>query len=296
MDSPEDTWGFRTGERIAGGLRAWTLLGAGWRYETWLAWDEQRRCEVAVKLPLPRQEASDAAAARRRLLSEATTLSSVSHPLIQRFLAGEFDCDPPYLVTQYVEGPPLTSVVEGRRRMQPGDVARLAAQMAGALGYLHSQGLAHLDVKPDNIVCTNGRPVLIDLAYAAPIGLPGPTGGPVGTFAYMAPEQYHLAPTSASMDLFCLGVVLFEAATGRSPFPGAGKCPQLHADALPIRSVLRRFPGPLAEVIDRLLLRDPALRPGSAEETLDLVLAALPRRQDPPWPLSLRAEPALAPA
>lgn len=91
------------------------------------------------------------------------------------------------------------------------EAANLGAQLLPALMALHSRGLAHLDVKPDNVVLRDGRPVLIDFGSARRIGSEQPPGHPVGTEGYASPAQEACEPVSAEMDLYSLGQTLSEA-------------------------------------------------------------------------------------
>src|SRR5207244_9213894 len=119
---------------------------------------------------------------------------------IQRLLHAEPDAPRPYLVTDFVEGPPLSAVDEDVPWADE-DIVCLGIQVACALHYLHTvAGLVHLDVKPSNIVLRDGRPVLIDFGTAVPVGAPAPAGPARGTRGYMAPEQVLRRPASPGMD------------------------------------------------------------------------------------------------
>jgi hypothetical protein len=111
-----------------------------------------------------------------------------------------------------------------RGRSTPSTCCSSACSWPPALGHLHDRGLAHLDVKPGNVVMRDGRPVLIDLGLARPVG--GPAGRHRrGSPPWMAPEQVRRQPASPAMDLFALGAVLFELATGTQAFDTADDGP-----------------------------------------------------------------------
>ena len=169
---PEPSWSWSPGDELVPGLLAWALLGDGRRCETWLAWDLGRWCPVAVKLPRPGQGARAVAA----LAGEARVPAAVAHPGIRRLLEDRLDQPLPHLVFEYVEGPTLDDALADEGPFHPIDVLLAGMQLAAALGHLHGRGLAHLDVKPGNVVLRDGRPVLIDLGLARPLGEP-PAGG-----------------------------------------------------------------------------------------------------------------------
>src|SRR5262249_47075821 len=208
---------FRPGERICEGLFAWERLGEGTRTESWLAWSVPLWSHVVVKLPHDDQVNDRRAAIR--LWREARTLRQLAHPGVQRLLDDGHRDQVPHLVLEYIEGPTLATMLEEDGPLTPGDVVRLGMQLAACLHYLHGRGLVHLDVKPGNVVLREGRAVLLDFDIARPAGQPAPQGRPPGTRAYMAPEQCLRAPANPGMDLFALGAVMYELATGRPSFP-----------------------------------------------------------------------------
>jgi eukaryotic-like serine/threonine-protein kinase len=218
---PEPSWAWPPGHELAPGLLAWALLGDGRRCETWLAWDLGRWCPVAVKLPRPRQGARAVAG----LAQEAAVAGATAHPGIRRLLEARLDAPVPRLVFEYVEGPTLDDALAGDGPFHPVDVLLTGMQLAAALGHLHGRGLAHLDVKPGNVVLRDGRPVLIDLGLARPVGEAPPGGHRRGSPPWMAPEQVRRRPASPGMDLFALGAVLYELATGTQAFEPADHGP-----------------------------------------------------------------------
>jgi eukaryotic-like serine/threonine-protein kinase len=254
-------WAFVESEEIAPGLRAMGALGVGVRCQTWLAWSAYLWAPVAVKLPRPHQVDHPRAAAA--LGREVTGLAGSGHPALPRVWRDGRDDALPHVVIEYVDGPTVADVVDDTGPMPAADVAQLGAQLLPAVMTLHERGLAHLDLKAENVILRDGRPVLIDLGSSRAIGSGQPAGQPVGTPGYSSPEMEACAPITAQMDLFGLGAVLAEALTG-APF----------ADRAPLP------PAALSDLVDRLLADDPVQRGTASQALLDLAAACEQR----PWP------------
>lgn len=193
---------------------------------------------------------------------EAALLARTNHPGVPRVFDVGLAGGRPYLVMEQIAGRPLTEyLLTGS--LDEGRVIRLGLDVAGALGAAHRAGLVHRDVKPSNIVVTeNGNAHLIDFGLAV-TGQRNGEEEQAGTFDYCAPEQAGMLarPVDGRSDLYALGVVLFECATGELPFRCAdsGELVRMHATAPPpdIRTIRPRLSARLAEVIGRLLAKDP---------------------------------------
>lgn len=226
----------------------------------------------AVKLA--REDLSGRSEEGRAFLREAGTLSRLRHPGLCAILdVGEAE-GRPFLVMEYAEGKPLDEML---RRGPLGEeaVVRLAKDLAGALSEVHRNGWVHRDLKPGNIVVEPaGIARLIDFGLASQARSTLSGDAVVGTFLYSAPEQTGMLkrPVDARADLYSLGVVLFECLTGRPPFeaPDIGELVRLHAvEAAPdVRSFGRPVTGALAQVVRKLLAKDPDDRYPSAEALL----------------------------
>jgi serine/threonine protein kinase len=296
----ESSWTRKPGEELVPGALAWALLGDGRRCETWLAWSRHRWGPVAIKLPRPDHvnERSRLALAR-----EARAVSSLAHPSIQRLLETRLNDPIPYLVFEYIEGPTLDSLLDERGALAPSNVVRLGLQVGSALHYLHELGIAHLDVKPENIAIREGRAVLMDFDLAQKLGGRENESRlengkhPRGSPPYMAPEQVRRAPASAAMDLFGLGATLYEAATRRLAFdpgdrPDDPDYPQLAGPPAPARSFNARIPASLDHAILRLLALNPSERPPTALAAMALLAQALPKHELRLWPKWVSLAPA----
>jgi serine/threonine protein kinase len=180
----------------------------------------------------------------------------------------------PAIVTETLRGATLSHLLAASKRLSAAEAAVLGLQLCSAIAYLHEHGYLHLDLKPSNVVVDAGRAIVVDLSIAQP---PGPGSRGLGTWCYLAPEQAAGSPLGSAADIWGIGVVLFEAVTGRPPFGGAAhddadvttdqqpdECPQLEGRAPSVRS-LRRLPASLASAVDACLEPDPPRRPSVAD-------------------------------
>jgi serine/threonine protein kinase len=268
-------------------------LGAGGMGEVYRAQDLKLERPVAIKL-LPSWAANDPVAVER-LVREAKLASSLNHPhIVTIYAIEEFD-SLPFLVMEYVEGETLRDRL-GREPLEVAELAAIGAEVADALESAHRIGLIHRDVKSSNILITSeGHAKVVDfgLAKMLPSDRPDPdgtavqsltaTGAMVGTAAYMSPEQTRGEPLDSRTDLFSLGVVLYEAATGRLPFEGPSVLSVLHEIALvepPAPSRARPgLPRALDQVLLRAMAKDKARRYATAAE-LAAALRGLTREGD----------------
>ena len=279
-------WHAEAGDLLAPGLRAWSLLGAGKRYESWLAWSDELHHPVVVKIARPARAGE--ASVRAVLAREASLHRRLAHPAVQRMLWACVDAQVPYVVLEFVDGVPLDRALVDEGPFDEVDAARLGVLLASALRALHGRGYAHLDVKPGNVVLRDGRPVLLDLGITRPLGMRRPSGETRGSPPYAAPEQWRDRPCTPAMDAFSLGAALFELASGEQAFrpvkiDGHWSCPQLSSPAPGLRSAWPDAPGPLAEVVDGLLALDPAARLG-LDEAERRLHAFLVEAGEPVWP------------
>ncbi|MEV4266707.1 serine/threonine-protein kinase [Kribbella sp. NPDC049584] len=265
MVDPEDglpVWEFAEGSPLPGGNLAIERMGVGVRCETWLVWNPGLWSPAVLKLVRPHQ--LDHPRGLRTLCRETAALSGNLHPSVPRLLADGTRDQVPHILVEYVDGPALDEEIDENGALTAEEAAILGAQLLPAVTSLHQRGLAHLDLKPANVVLRDARPILLDFGTARPIGSPQPAGHPVGTRGYAAPEQEACEPVSAAMDLYGVGMVLAEAVAG-VPLADGGELPQ----------------SPLAPVIRQLL----AEQPGERGTTADLLVAlAEVAGELRPWP------------
>ncbi|UFN44476.1 serine/threonine-protein kinase [Nocardioides okcheonensis] len=286
MGTRDDVWHLAEGDLLAPGLSAMKRLGGGSAYEAWLCFDEVTWSAVVVKVLRPSQVEDESS--RRGLRREVLALATINHPVVVRGLRDGQDGDRPHVVLEHVDGPRLSSLVRRHGRLQEQQYLPLAIDVASALHYLRQVGWTHLDIKPSNIIM--GAPArLIDLSVARPEEDARRLRHPIGTDAYMSPEQCDptgpggAVPSYAS-DVWGLGATLFHAVAGFRPFahgdPDADdvrlRFPQLAQPPAPLPDGV---PPTVAEVIAACLRPDPGARPLPHEvaDALEPVLAGLPR-------------------
>jgi len=263
--------------RTLGDYRILDKLGAGGMGEVYRAHDARLDRDVALKV-LPAASFSDPAA-RARLLREARAAARLNHPNICTIHdVGEVEGHA-YIAMELVEGEPL-SVYLTRGPQPVEQTTRCALQLAEALAHAHDRGIVHRDLKSANVVMTpDGRPKVLDFGLAKQLrdgeldeatrsqsSLTG-RGTVMGTLAYMAPEQLRGEPADARSDIWALGVVMFEMASGTRPFQGNTGFQMSSA-------ILNEAPGPLPRnvplvlrtVIGRCLEKDPSRRYQHASE------------------------------
>ncbi len=250
-----------SGEWISPGYQVVAHIRRGNHLDVYDAWSEVRACRVVAKMP--RQDRLDDRETVRALLREGRLLSKFTHPHIVR--AYEIVKEPrPVVILETLTGATLGYLIDtSPRRLAIPDIIHLGLHLCSALHYLHGHGVLHLDLKPSNIVSESRLAKIIDLSIARP---PGRGREGAGTIQYMAPEQAtgdHLSPAT---DVWGLGAVLWEAATGEEPFNAGDEdedepsYEQLERRVVPIRSY-RRVPAAFASLVECCLDPDPAGRP-----------------------------------
>lgn len=202
-------------------------LGRGAMAVVWRAWDPNLEREVAIKEPLfdPNLSPQVREEMGRRFVREARTAARLQHPNIVTVHAADVYGGRPAIVMELVEGATLTELLS-RGALEPPAALDALDQLLDAVGYAHSRGVVHRDVKPDNVfVDMSGRVRLADFGIAhvedAAATRATVAGAVLGTPGYMSPEQARGAAVDARSDLFSIGVVGYEMLAGRHPF-GAG--------------------------------------------------------------------------
>jgi serine/threonine protein kinase len=200
-----------------GPYRLLTGVGLGGLSAVFRGIDERSRRPVAVKVPIEGALAGDAP--RQRLRREALVLQRLDHPSSPAFLDLGSQDGIDFLVLEYVAGRTLASRLREEGPLDEAAVLRLGLEIAAALGGAHRCGVIHCDVKPSNIALTpDGAVKLLDFGHARFVG--ETVQKDTGTVPYMAPERLLGRPQDERVDLWSLGALLYEAATGERPFRG----------------------------------------------------------------------------
>jgi eukaryotic-like serine/threonine-protein kinase len=255
------------------------LLGRGGMGMVVRAFDTHLQRHVAIKVLDP--QLADDTTARTRFCREARSAASITHENVVTIyhVEKEESSGLPFLVMQVVTGESLQDRLERDGAMSVGDILRIGLQTAVGLAAAHEKGLVHRDIKPANILleANSDRVKLTDfgLARAAEDVRLTQTGFVTGTPLYMSPEQARGMAVDHRADLYSLGAVLYQMATGDPPFEGDSPLALLRRveqeEPIPVRDVNSAIPEPLARVIERLLAKDPADRYQSAAEVAELL-------------------------
>ncbi|HEY9401997.1 MAG TPA: protein kinase [Pyrinomonadaceae bacterium] len=289
-----------------------SLIAVSGMGEIYLAYDMKLKREVAVKSVYPSLTADDDRL--HRVWHEVQAACAINHENVARIYEVVETDEQTLIVMEYVRGVTLREKL-ANGALPVGDLLRTAAQIAEALVAAHTAGVVHRDIKPENVMLLEGGHVkVLDFGLAKRVepaldGVAGKADVPslfktakgllIGTLPYMSPEQVRGVSTNASTDIWSLGIIVYEMATGRVPFQG-----ETRSDL--IAAILERKPPPLAElapdappdlqrIVDKALEKDVANRYASVHEFLfDLVALREGRliRSKPPAPEPIPKPPA----
>ena len=291
-------------------LGNWRLLrrigeGAfGWVYEGRHLHSRQR---AAIKVLKPE---AITAGHQVRFLSEIRALATLEHEnIVQMFDSGVCADGTSYLVTEFLDGVTLRALLKKESRLAPLRTIQIALQITRALRAAHRHGIIHRDLKPDNIflISRDENPEfvkLLDFGVARLLGGSGTrTGVVIGTYLYIAPEQWRgVAVLDGRSDIYSLGMVLYQMATGRRPFEAPSDNWQgwalHHVSTPPPDPSPYQVPPPLARLILQMLAKSPDERPQNADEVIQQLQAAAAWIQERPTPIAqpLPAAPPSPPA
>lgn len=197
-------------------------LARGGMADVYLAHDAKLDRPVAVKVLFP--ELSRDPAFVERFRREAQAAAGLNHPNIVAVYDWGEEVDASFIVMEHIEGRSLRDVLRNDGPLPPASVAEIGSEIASALAYAHHRGVVHRDVKPGNVMVTpSGQVKVTDFGIARAVGAVDGltrTGNVMGTAAYFSPEQAQGLPVDGRSDVYSLGVVLYEMATGAPPFTG----------------------------------------------------------------------------
>jgi serine/threonine-protein kinase len=285
---------YEPGSVLAGRYRLTERVATGGMGEVWRAVDETLGRDVAVKMLRPDSSVESGFAERFR--AEARHMGGLTHPNIGTVHDFGDDEGTAYLVMEYLEGEPLSTIISDDAPLDPQRVSDILFQVASALQAAHDAGVIHRDVKPANImVDADGYAKLTDFGISralseAPLTQ---TGEVLGTPHYLSPEQAQGQPANALSDVYALAVVGYEMITGERPFAGDSMVTTALAHvSSPVPPLPEGVPDPLATTVMAALAKDPGQRPQSAAEFAESLRSA---PEDIPTTLRLAAASAAAP-
>lgn len=282
-----------TGRRVGepariGGYRVLKRLGEGGMGVVYLGVGVQ---EQPVAIKIIRSEHAANPAFRARFEREVAAAQRVRRFCTAPILDADPDGDPPYLVTEFVDGPSLHDAVAARGPLRGADLEALAVGVAAALTAIHDAGIVHRDLKPANVLLSPFGPRVIDfgLAHLAELGGIGEEGKVMGTPSFMAPEQIRGEAATPATDVFAWAGTVAYAASDRPPFAGR-EAPAVMHHILTGEPDLGDLGGALRDQVRAALSKAPAERPSAHQILQRLVSSVAPAAAD-----VLEAEPVDAP-
>lgn len=279
------------GRVVAGRYELATLIGQGGMGQVWTAYDQRLDRRVAVKLLRPdRVVGQDADELRHRFARECRVTAQVDHPGLVTVHDAGSEGEELFLVMQYVDGADLSDHLAEHDPYPWQWAVAVAAQLCAVLSAVHAVPIVHRDLKPRNVmVKQDGTVTVLDLGVASVMDTDTTrltrTGSPIGSPAYMAPEQAMGGAVGPYTDLYALGVLIHELLSGDVPFTGSTALGVLHRHLyeppLPVRRLRPEVPEALENLVLRLLAKDPQHRPASAQEVYEQLALLLPARGTP---------------
>ena len=278
-----------SGLTLAGRYSVGELLGRGGMAEVRAGWDQVLERPVAVKLL--REDAASNLAVRRRFEAEAKAAAGLVHPnIVQVYDSGE-DFGVPFIVMEKLPGRSLRDDIR-TRRLSVAEATGVAVQVLAALEAAHRGGLMHRDIKPGNVLYSGGdRWKVADFGIAKSLQPSDAdetmTGLVIGTPAYLPPERLLGGDATPGGDVYAVGVILYEALSGRRPFGPTDRAGWVSAPSsppTPLGHLRPDVPEALSAAIERSLSRDPSHRFASAEEMADAIRpGGTPADERPGW-------------
>jgi serine/threonine-protein kinase len=270
---PDNQWRFSPGEVIA--AQRYTILGplgGGSAGEVYKAHDQIMDQDVALKFLAFGQIGGDPT--HSRFVSEVAMAREVAHPNVVRvYDIGQLADGELFISMEFINGEDLASLLRRAGRLSRERTVQIARELCAGLGAAHDHGVLHRDLKPSNIVIDgDGHVHIADFGIAALVSTAAGDIPMAGTPAFMAPGLFHHKQPSEQSDLYALGLVLYEVATGREPFGGVpADGLQAAAKLIPPSRLCPEIEPALERAIMQCLEEDPSRRPESAKAVADLL-------------------------
>ena len=261
------------GQLLDGRYRVESLIARGGMATVYLGTDT--RLDRTVALKIMHAELANDEDFVRRFVDEARSVARLSHPNVVTVFDQGADGRTLYLAMEYVAGRTLRDLLNERGQLSPREALDIMDGVLAGLGAAHDAGMAHRDVKPENVLLTDTHAVKVadfGLARLHVGAAQTKSGMIIGTAAYLAPEQVSGGMTDARTDVYAAGVMLFELLTGRQPHtadtPLAVAYKHVNEVVPPPSSIVPGLPAALDALVALATSRDPELRPGDAGQFL----------------------------
>ena len=260
------------GKRLDGRYEFLERIGVGGMADVYRAYDNVKRCDVAVKVL--KEEFSKNKEFVRRFQNESKANASLLHPNIVRIFDVDFGDKIQYIVMEYIDGVTLKEFIEKAKVLDWKDVVHFTFQILRALQHAHDKGIVHRDMKPQNIMLLeDGTIKIMDFGIARFARDEKVSyGKAIGSVHYMSPEQASGGVTDAKSDLYSVGIIMYEMLTGKLPFEG--KTPevvavkQIQSYAKSPTLINPAIPQGLVDIVVRAMQKMPDKRYQSATEML----------------------------
>lgn len=246
------------------------LVGGGGMADVYKATDRLLQRPVAVKI-LHEQFQRDQEFIEK-FHREAQAAARLSHPNIVNIYDVGVSAGEHYIVMEYVPGTTLKELIQQRGHLEPDEALAITREIAEALAHAHANGLVHCDIKPHNILMLDGAHAKVadfGIARAVTESTMTYSGNVIGSVHYFSPEQAKGTVITPKSDVYSLGVVLYEMLTGELPFTGENPVSiamkHLQDEPTPVRRIDPAIPPVVEALVARMMAKDPALRPESAE-------------------------------
>src|SRR5690625_1483392 len=277
--------GFPTGEELPERIGHYTIrrrIGQGGMGVVYQAEDPRTNQFVAVKVLKP--EVAGDEIARARLAREVETMRRVQSPNVAEVIEADTQAELPWVVTEYIPGPTLDATVTDHGPLRGRALTRFVSGMARAIKDIHAVDVIHRDLKPGNVIISNGEPIVIDfgIAHAVDGAKLTQTGTFVGTPSYLSPEVIEGTDLGSATDVHAWGGTVAFASTGRPPY-GAGSFEVIFFRILNGEIDMDGMHEALRPIVTRAVSREMRNRPSAAELVLETsrLNLALPWTEDP---------------
>lgn len=270
----------KIGKIVSGRYKLEQLLGRGGMSTVYRAFDQNLKRQVAIKFI--HAHLSDDPEFVSRFEQEATAVANLRHPNIYQIYDSSREGQVYYMVMEYVPGKTLEDEIGSRirqdRRFSLDETLNIIIPMCRAVQYAHEQGMVHRDLKPSNIMIDeSGIPILMDFGVAKLLDHGGlaktATGVTLGTGAYMAPEQATGAPVDARVDIYSMGVILYEMLAGEQPFFGESvitlMMKHINEPVPDLRFTRNHLPEVIIQITEKALEKAPDRRYQTAAEMIE---------------------------